>query len=471
MGDLTGPALPADDTAWVRQPAVAGLFYPAEADALAAAVTAHIDDAADPDPPVDPDALIAPHAGYRYSGSTAGVAYRALARRRRAVDRVVLVGPAHRVPVDGTGVGVTSARAWHTPMGDVPVDVDTCRTLVADGAAVVADAAHAPEHSLEVHLPFLLEVLGPVPVVPLVVGACPPSAVAAVLAAVWRDDATLVIVSSDLSHYLADGEARARDTRTRRAIIEGRPGDIGPYDACGCVPIAGLMMAAPDHHLVPRTLAMSTSADAAGDAGRVVGYGSFAWAPPQPLSHEDGAWLLDRARRALAHELATGTIDPLDDPDVPERLCLPGASFVTLERQGELAGCIGSLEPTRPLWRDVALNARNAAFADPRFPPLGEADVDGLVVKVSVLSPLERLPADPDGLVAALRPGIDGLLVEAGERRGTFLPAVWAKLPTPEAFVEALLDKAGFAGDGWPHDLEAWGYTTDDFPATDRAQA
>jgi AmmeMemoRadiSam system protein B/AmmeMemoRadiSam system protein A len=472
MGESRGPAAASvDATDWVRQPAVAGLFYPAEPDELAAAVAAHVDGAAAPDPPIDPAALIAPHAGYRYSGPTAGVAYRALAGRSRAVERVVLVGPAHRVPVEGTGVGVTSARAWHTPVGDVPVDVEACRALVSDGSAVVADAAHAPEHSLEVHLPFLLELLGPVPMVPLVVGACPAAAVATALAAVWRDDTTLVVVSSDLSHYLADGEARARDARTRRAIVEGRTGDIGPYDACGCVPIAGLMMAAPGHRLVPRTLAMATSADASGDADRVVGYGSFAFAPPRPLTRDDGAWLVDRARRALAHELSTGAVDALDDREVPEHLCVPAASFVTLERAGELVGCIGSLDPSRPLWRDVALNARNAAFADPRFAPLAADELDRTAIKVSVLSPLERMPAGRDELVAGLRPGVDGLLLESGDRRGTFLPTVWDKLPAADEFVQALLDKAGLAAGGWPADLDAWRYTTDEFPATDRAQA
>src|SRR5690606_35881105 len=153
-------------------------------------------------------------------------------------------------------------------------------------------------------------------------------------------------------------------------IIEGRAGDIGPRDACGCVPIAGLVMAAHSHGVVPRTLAMTTSAEASGDTSRVVGYGSFAFAPPAPLPGAQRSWLLVRARAAVAHELAGAGLDPLADGDVEERLSVPGASFVTIEVDGALAGCIGSLEPTRPLWQDVARNARGAAFADPRFDPL-----------------------------------------------------------------------------------------------------
>jgi MEMO1 family protein len=450
--------------AWVREPAVAGLFYPEDADRLRAAVGAHLAAGAKrADVTTPPQAVIAPHAGYRYSGSTAGVAYAAVAPRAGHVDRVVLAGPAHRVAVGGVGVGVTTATAWRTPLGDVPIDGDICRSLVAVGLAVESDEAHAPEHSVEVHLPFVLEALGPVPVVPLVVGRCRPAALAAALEATWDADTTLTIVSSDLSHYLTEDEARARDDRTRLAIIEGRPDDIGPYDACGCVPIAGLLLAARRHGVVPHTLAVTTSAETSGDPTRVVGYGSFDFGPPRPLTGDEHAWLLDRARRAIVHELVEGDADPLDDHDVPERVCLPGASFVSLERDGELIGCIGSLEATRSLWRDVALNARGAAFADPRFPPLTAGELEDTIVKVSVLSDLEPLPVSRDALLDALRPGVDGLLVEAGDCRGTFLPSVWEKLPSPDRFLDALLAKAELPEGEWPTGSRAWRYTTDDF--------
>ncbi|HEX6422766.1 MAG TPA: AmmeMemoRadiSam system protein B [Acidimicrobiales bacterium] len=446
---------------WVRKPAVAGLFYPAEPDALRAAVSGHLARAPSPDGAAGPLALIAPHAGYRYSGATAGAAYRTVAERQGGVERVVLVGPAHRVPVPG--VGASTARAWRTPLGEVPVDVDTCRRLVAEGAAVEADDAHAPEHSLEVHLPFLTEVLGTVPIVPLVVGRCPARRVAHALERAWDDDATLVVVSSDLSHYLSEDQARERDERTRSAIVEGRAGDIGPHDACGAVPIAGLLLAARARHMTARTLAVATSAAVSGDESRVVGYASFGFAPPRPLGPAERTWLLDRARAAIAHEAVEGSPDPLEDGDVPERLRLPGASFVTLERDGRLTGCIGSLEPRRPLWRDVALNARGAAFADPRFPPLEPGDLDGTGIKISLLSLLERLPATPDELTAALRPGVDGVLIETDGHRGTFLPSVWEKLSTPERFVAALLAKAELSPADWEAGGRAWRYTTDEF--------
>ena len=449
------------DDGWVRSPAVAGLFYPRDPGELRDAVARHVAQAAPAPDEVVPKALIVPHAGYRYSGPTAGAAYRSVASRRGQVQRVVVAGPAHRVPVQG--VGVTTARAWQTPLGAVEVDTDACQGLLDEGRAVEADDAHRPEHSIEVHLPFLVEVLGPVALIPLVVGRCPPAAVAEALAQVWGGEETLVVVSSDLSHYLDEASARARDQRTRRAILEGRTRDIGPYDACGCIPVAGLMLAARAQGMVPRTLAVATSADSSGDTRRVVGYGSFAFGPPCPLSDDDRRWLLARARTAIAHELASRAPDPLTDEDVPEHALVPGATFVTLERDGELVGCIGSLEARRPLWRDVARNARAAAFADPRFAALAPGDLDRTVIKVSVLSGLDPLPAGHDDLVDALRPGIDGVLLEAGGRRGTFLPAVWDKLPAAEQFVDRLVGKAGLPEKSWPADAQVWRYTTDEF--------
>jgi AmmeMemoRadiSam system protein A len=136
---------------------------------------------------------------------------------------------------------------------------------------------------------------------------------------------------------------------------------------------------------------------------------------------------------------------------------------VSLERAGELTGCIGSLSATRPLWRDVCLNARGAAFTDPRFPSLAAGDFDKTVVKVALLSGLSRLPGEREALIAALRPGVDGVVLESAGHRGTFLPAVWEKVPAPDRFVDQLVGKAGLEDPGWPADARVWRYTTDEF--------
>jgi AmmeMemoRadiSam system protein A len=288
----------------------------------------------------------------------------------------------------------------------------------------------------------------------------------------------LVVASSDLSHYQDDVTARAHDERTATAILEGRADDVGPQDACGCLAIRGLLLAATRRGLAPRLLGLTTSAPSSGDAQRVVGYGAFAFGPPAPLGDVDRDWLVALARRAIEVELATGKPYPLDDAEVPTRVRAPGAAFVTLERGPELLGCIGSLEPRRPLWHDVARNARAAAFDDPRFAPLTAAELAMAQVEVSVLSHLEEIPAGDAGAVeASVRPGVDGILLEGAGHRGTFLPAVWAKLPDPATFVDHLVQKAGLPS--WPPGARAWRYTVDEFAdapgspaatATERAQ-
>jgi hypothetical protein len=256
---------------------VAGQFYDADPDRLRADVERYIADA----PPVidlrTPKAVIAPHAGFRYSGPTAGHAYRAIAALRGTVTRVVLIGPAHRVRVPG--VGVSTARAWATPFGEVPVDVDVVRSLLEHPSVLEADEAHSAEHSLEVHLPFLLASLGTFDLVPLVVGHCAPAEVASVLDQVWGGDETLVVASTDLSHYHDDATARALDRRTAEAIVAGDIDAIGPGSACGRLPVAGLLLTAVQHGLDVRLLDLSTSADTDGPPERVVGYGSFVVVP------------------------------------------------------------------------------------------------------------------------------------------------------------------------------------------------
>lgn len=258
----------------IRKPAVAGLFYPADPAALRAQVDAMLAEAAAHGVHPPPKAVIAPHAGYVYSGPVAATAYASLRAAAGKIKRVVLLGPAHRVYVDG--IAATSARAYLTPFGEVPIDQGAVRSLLELPGVKVFDAAHAPEHSLEVHLPFLQRVLGSdFSLVPLVVGEASPPEVAAVLERVWGGAETLVVVSSDLSHYLPYGEARRVDEATTRAVSELRYADLDPDHACGAYPIRGLLAAAAKHGLHAELVDLRNSGDTAGPKDKVVGYGAF----------------------------------------------------------------------------------------------------------------------------------------------------------------------------------------------------
>ncbi len=259
----------------VRSPAVAGTFYPAAASELARNVGALLA-AAEPaarGKPV-PKAIIAPHAGYIYSGPIAATVYARLAPARGSITRVVLLGPVHRVPV--RGLALPGAALLATPLGNIAIDAGAAALLATFPQVTVSPAAHAHEHSLEVHLPFLQTMLENFTVIPLAVGDATAEEVAQVLEALWGGAETLIVVSSDLSHYLSYGEARAVDRTTAQAILDLRT-NISHAQACGGTPVNGLMLAAYQHGLTPELLDLRNSGDTAGDRKRVVGYAAFAF--------------------------------------------------------------------------------------------------------------------------------------------------------------------------------------------------
>jgi AmmeMemoRadiSam system protein B len=258
----------------IRPVAVAGLFYPAEATLLAGQVQALLENVHAPEEMHAPKALIVPHAGYVYSGAIAASAYARLRSLRGKVHRVVLLGPVHRVPVHG--LALPSVRAFASPLGEVVLDTEAMATLADLPQVTVNDACHAQEHALEVHLPFLQSVLGKFKLIPLAVGDASPAQVAEVLERLWGGDETLIMVSSDLSHYLPYTIAQHLDATTAQAVLDLRT-DLSHEQACGATPVNGLLLAARNHGLQAELLDLRNSGDTAGDKSRVVGYAAFAF--------------------------------------------------------------------------------------------------------------------------------------------------------------------------------------------------
>jgi len=257
----------------IRPAAVAGRFYPADAASLRQMIQSFL--ATAPRTGGDPKAIIAPHAGYVYSGPIAASAYASWAAARDTIRRVVLVGPAHFVPF--RGLALPSSEAFETPLGEVPVDREALQRLLALPRVQLLDEAHTNEHSLEVQLPFLQTVLNRFSIVPVLAGQASDSEVCAVLDALWGGPETRFVISSDLSHYLDSPTARRVDRATAKAIEGLRPEDISEEQACGRIPIRGLLAAARARHLRVQTLDLRNSGDTAGSPGRVVGYGAFAF--------------------------------------------------------------------------------------------------------------------------------------------------------------------------------------------------
>ena len=259
----------------VRPPAVAGLFYPAERQLLAASVERFLE-GVEAARDMRARAVIAPHAGYVYSGRIAGAAFAAVRRAAATVTRAVVIGPAHYVPF--RGIALSTASAFETPLGRVPVDPAASAALAALPFVHAHDTAHAPEHALEVELPFLQALVRDFLFVPLVVGDAQPQEVSEVLARLWGNDETLIVISSDLSHYHDYATAQRLDAATAHTIEQGEWDRLGPQNACGFLPIAGLLPEAARRNLQARRLALANSGDSAGERARVVGYGAWAFA-------------------------------------------------------------------------------------------------------------------------------------------------------------------------------------------------
>ena len=265
----------AGGTSSVRQPAVAGQFYPGDAAALRAAVIGFLEEARNSAGPEGsaPKALIAPHAGYVYSGPVAASAYTRIADVADRITRVVLLGPAHRLAFEG--LALPRVDGFETPLGIAPLDADAVASIEHLPQVRSLPSAHDGEHSLEVHLPFLQTVLGRFLLVPLVVGAATAAQVAEVLETLWGGDETLIVVSTDLSHYYDYETAVVMDAATSEAIEALDEGKIGLEDACGRAPLSGLLAAARAHGLAARTVDLRSSGDTAAPRDQVVGYGAY----------------------------------------------------------------------------------------------------------------------------------------------------------------------------------------------------
>ncbi len=459
----------------IREPAVAGTFYPNDPGTL----TELIDNYTQTDgTPVEcPKAIVAPHAGYVYSGPIAGKVYAQLAEGRNRIRRVVLLGPSHRVAFKG--MAVPTSNAFRTPLGDIPIDSAAINEILSLPNVGFLEQAHTDEHSLEVHLPFLQKVLQTFDLVPIVVGDASKEDVAQVIDKLWGGDETLIVISSDLSHYEPYDVACEIDNRTSQKIV-ALDSTLSGQEACGCRPLNGLLHYVKLHGLNVETVEVKNSGDTAGSRDRVVGYGAYKVMENEGTALNDiegdletlaAEWTLAERQRMLqvAREAIRSPLEGeknynIDLARFSDRLKQERATFITLNIDGRLRGCIGSLVAHRPLILDVAHNAQAAAFKDPRFSSLSHDEYELVDMHISVLSQPQPLKvASREELIEKLRPGIDGLIIKEGSFQATYLPSVWDQLPDTEQFVTELRRKAGLDPEGWSDHTEVLTYTTEEF--------
>ena len=451
--------------ATVREPAWAGSFYPAAADKLTAELERWTAKAGETKVELlaglELRALIMPHAGYAYSGWTAAHASLVLARKQFA--KVVLLGPDHRV---GFAKGaISEVDAYRTPLGSIALHPDAAR--LRRGSELFRGVAESDrsEHSLEVILPYLQKYLGEFQLLPIVLGPAPSADYRQALEPLL-DPATLVVASSDLSHFLPYEEAVRQDRETIESILRLDSAKLrGANRACGALGIEVLLELARRQGWRPVLLHYANSGDTAGNRDQVVGYTTIAFFGEKNMSKsfvpeegaigpEAGQALVQLAKKTIAAQFgekmnpeAEAVLDKsLEDPKLRARRGV----FVTLHRHGQLRGCIGNLSGAQSIVAGVRDNAINAAFRDYRFSPVTAKEFKELQVEVSILSEAKPLAyADGADLLAKLRVKVDGVILRKGSASATFLPQVWEQLLDPRQFLSQLCQKAGLAADAW----------------------
>lgn len=444
------PQKEAPNSQSVQRPVVAGAFYPGDPSLLKKEVREFLSKA--PKKTFDGNIMgvIAPHAGYRYSGPVAGAAFKQIEGKH--FDRVVVMAPSHRVPIDG--VAFTNKGSYRTPLGDIPIDVETVRELVNRYSwAKFDESPYLVEHSLEVELPFLQEALKDFKIIPMIIGAHAQAVLDDIvtgLEVVIPKEGTLYVASSDLSHFLSYDAAVDQDGRTLSYICDKNVTDY--HDAvknekaslCGSSPVYVLKRLAENRGAKLVTVEYANSGDTTGDRSRVVGYAAVVAVEPQSLwlGDRQKAELLDLAKKTLYAHVQGKALPPLTGDPALKR---DGAAFVTLKKHGELRGCIGHIIAAGPLDRCVQDMAVAASTSDPRFPPVRPNELKDITIEISVLTPPEKL-SDP----LAVRVGTDGLIIEKGFHRGVLLPQVPAEQGwNKQQYLEGICRKAGLPSDAW----------------------
>lgn len=453
----------------VREAGVAGSFYPADPAALTAMMDGMLAGAEQP-PIKDPIlAVVAPHAGYQYSGPVAAYTYGAL--KGRKYSRVVVIAPSHFESFDYTSI--YDGDAYVTPLGTVHVDKAFAAQLTKMSSTMrLSGRGHVPtsagaEHAIEVQLPWLQRVLGNFELVPIVMGdqsyensRALGVALAKLIQGAPQGESTLIVASSDLSHYHPYDDAVKIDHKTLHALevwdyfSMSRNFQTRVWEACGGAPIVATMIAA--EHMganQAQVLKYANSGDTAGDHSRVVGYSADVFVKTQggksenvpfSLSDREKDELLALARKSVEHAVTNRkSYEP--PASTTEALNQERGAFVTLKKAGELRGCIGYTSAVEPLYRTVRDTATLAALRDPRFPPVSVAELPQLQYEISVLSPLRRVVD-----VHQIKVGQHGLLMKNGDDEGLLLPQVpveqkWDR----ETFLEETCRKAGVSSNCW----------------------
>lgn len=405
----------------------AGSFYPADKNELEKTIENYRIN----NPKYFSRAVIVPHAGWTYSGKLAASGIQHLMPDAK---NIFIFAPAHYERV--FGCVVSNYKSFETPIGDVEVNTELTNEVAKFCDCAVNNFAFEKEHSIEVQLPFIKTFLPDAKIIPVLYGCENFKNLAETLEHFWENEDNVFVISSDLSHFYPEKEASKIDNYTAKMIEENNVRDFEIEQACGAVGICGLVEFAKKNNFSLIRNGITNSAAVTGDSSRVVGYGSwflYEGSKNEYIKKYYSDFVIKTCKDSILSGLQLGQPEINYDCVFEEA----GASFVTLELDGILRGCIGSITAIRPLISDLVYNAHAAAFSDPRFPALTLNEYNKITIKVSLLSKPERTTFDE------IEAGKDGVIIRDGLHKAVFLPDVWEQLPEKEEFFDALLKKAG----------------------------
>ena len=434
----------------IKEPSVAGSFYTNDKQTLENQIKKFAEESKNTYE-YRTRAVIVPHAGLVYSGR---LAYEGISQIDKQVKNIFIFAPAHRVAFDG--ISLSGFDKWKTPLGEIEVNQDICKELEEKFKAKFNDNAIAPEHAIEIEVPIIQSVFEGVKIIPVLVGRADFNVVTDILEEYYPNTENAFVISSDLSHFLTDERAKSIDKKTAEMIETGDMNGFRFEQACGALGIAGLVEFANKNEYSLIRIDMTNSSAASGDKSSVVGYGCWF------LYEGDKNEFIKRYYWDLTIDIAKTTLKALFSNDkisikYPQVFDEMGACFVTLEKFGQLRGCIGSIVAHQPLITDLVQHAQDAAFNDYRFNKVTENELKDIKVSISLLTEPKKMDfTDEEDLLNKMVPNVDGIIIKDGRYQAVYLPVVWEQLPDKREFLNSLKMKAGLPPNHFSKNFEAY---------------
>lgn len=444
----------------IKSTSVAGTFYIADKEELLKQLEkfkhSHIKDC-----DYHSRAILVPHAGYMYSGEIASEGFQYLDKN---VKNIFIIAPAHRVAV--SGIALSDYDAWQTPLGEIPINQKINEELIEKFDCEYYDEAFEDEHAVEVEIPFIQTILEDVKIIPILVGNSDCIKIAKIIEHYWQNKENAFVISSDLSHFYESSEAKKIDSLTAEMIESNDIQQFQHIQACNSVGVCSIVHFAKDKNFSLIRVDLKNSGDVTSEKSRVVGYGAwflYEGEKTEFIKRYFSDLVLDICKNSILNGIHNRTITKFDKViKLPAVFEEQGASFITLEKNNTLRGCIGSIIPHQSLVDDLTKNAYNSAFEDPRFLPLKPDEFDDLSIAISLLSTPTKMDfIDQSDLLEKIEPFVDGIIIKDKGYQAVYLPSVWEQLPDKEMFLKSLKIKAGLNPDHFSKTFEAYRFRTE----------